>query len=332
MRIDVIIATYNRAALLERAVRSVLIARRQPEFDFTITVVDNNSADATRETLARLVDESNGRVRYLFEPRRGKSYAVNTGIAATDGDVIAFADDDQVMDGEWLCAIHWAFADGFDYVTGRVLGEWEVEPPVWYDHRLRGPVSVFDGGDERYSHDSNEARQGFSGCNAAVSRAAIEKVGGYHAALGKHAGSFAMNEDGELLLRLLKAGYRGVYEPRMIVLHRVPRERLTKSYFRRWHRGYGRSLALVDQLHPKPVRYWLGVPRFLVRRAVESLPRMIAARLRGDAPGAFEQELNLWFMLGFIGGKLSSSSPEPAPNVNRVEGHGSTIAKAPEDA
>ena len=111
---------------------------------------------------------------------------------------------------------------------------------------------------------------------------------------------------------------RGVYEPRMIVAHRVPRERLTKSYFRRWHRGYGRSMALVDQLHPKPVRYWLGVPRFLIRRAAESLPRMIAARLRGDAPGAFEQELNLWFMLGFVGGKLSSSSPEPAPNVNHV--------------
>jgi len=313
MRIDVIIATYNRAALLERAVRSVLDARRRPEFDFEIMVVDNNSADGTREAVARLAEESNGRVRYLFEPRQGKSYAVNTGVAATEGDVIAFADDDQVMDGEWLCAVYQAFAGGFDYVTGRVLGEWEVEPrawPTWFDERLRGPVSIFDGGDEPYSHDEDEARQGFSGGNGALSRAAIEKVGGYHAALGKRNGSFAMNEDGELLTRLRKAGFRGVYEPRMKVLHRVPRERLTKSYFRRWHRGYGRSMALIDRLHPKPVKYWLGVPRFLIRRAVESFPRMIAASLRGDRPGAFAQELNLWFMLGFIGGKLNSSRHE----------------------
>jgi glycosyltransferase involved in cell wall biosynthesis len=310
MRIDVIIATYNRAALLERAMRSVLNARRLPEFDFTITVVDNNSTDNTREVAARLAQESSGRVRYLFEARQGKSYAVNTAIAATDGDVIAFADDDQVMDVEWLCAIYQSFADGFDYVTGRVLGDWEIDPPgwpVWFDDRLRGPVSIFDGGDERYSHENNETRQGFSGGNSALTRAAIERVGGFHGALGKQCGSFAMNEDGELLIRLRERGFRGVYEPRMKVSHRVPRERMTKSYFRRWQRGYGRSMALIDTLHPKPVRYWFGVPRFLVRRGIESLPRMTAAWVCGDRPGAFEQELNLWFLLGFLDGKWNSS-------------------------
>jgi len=318
MRIDVIIATYNRAALLERGVRSILNSRHDPRFDYAITVVDNNSTDATRETVARLVEESNGRVRYLFEPRQGKSYAVNAGVAATDGAVIAFADDDQVMDDGWLCAIHQAITDGFDYATGRVLGEWEVKAPAWYDDRLRGVVSVYDGGDQRISHESNEACQGFFGGNGALSRAAIERIGGYHLELGKQVGSFAMNEDGELLLRLRAAGFRGLYEPRMTVFHRVPRERLTKSYFRRWHRGYGRSMALIDTLHPKPVSYWFGVPRFLIRRALESLPRMVAARLRGDLPGVFEQELNLWFMLGFVRGKLNSAPPEPVPSLNQT--------------
>ncbi len=326
MRIDVIIATYNRAALLDRAVRSVLAARRAPQFDFSITVVDNNSTDATPQVVARLAEESGGRVRYLFESRQGKSYAVNAGIAETGGDVIAFTDDDQVVDGEWLLGIYQAITDGFDYVTGRVLGEWEAAPPAWYDDRLHGVVSVFDGGGERIPHQETEIRQGFSGGDAALIRAAIEKVGGYRAELGKLDGSFAMNEDGELLLRLREAGFRGVYEPRMTVYHRVPRKRLTKSYFRRWHRGYGRSMALIDRLHPSPAPYWFGVPRFLIRRAAESLPRMVAARLRGDLPGAFEQELNLWFMLGFIGGRLSPAPPGPAPvlttpladqNVNR---------------
>src|SRR5262245_28016945 len=197
MQIDVIIATYNRAAMLEHAVRSVLAARRAPEFDYTITVIDNNSTDATRETIARLVEESGGRVRYMFEPRQGKSYAVNTGMAVASGDVIAFADDDQVMDIEWLSAIHRAMADGYDYVTGRVLGVWEVDPPAWYDDRLCGVISVVDLGVERIPHKEIETRQGFSGCNAAVRRAAVEQVGGYHLELGKLTGSFAMNEDGE---------------------------------------------------------------------------------------------------------------------------------------
>jgi hypothetical protein len=53
------------------------------------------------------------------------------------------------------------------------------------------------------------------------------------------------------------------------------------------------------------------VPGFLMRRAIEALPRMIGARLRGDLPGAFEQELSLWFMLGFIGYKLSHRQDGP---------------------
>lgn len=303
--IDVIIATYNRAALLERAVQSILGARNLTGDD-TITIVDNNSSDETREVAARLGRQSTGRVRYLFEPRQGKSYAVNAGVANSRNGVIALADDDQRMGEEWIDAIRQAIADGYDYVTGPVYADLEVSPliwPSWYDDRLHGVISLFDGGDRRSEHSADESQDGFSGGNAAVRRAIIEKVGGFHGQLGKLTGTLAMCEDNEFFIRLKRAGCRGLYEPRMKVFHLVPIERLTKSYFRRWHRSYGRSMALVDALHPKPVSYWLGVPRFLIRRVIEALPRMAAASWRGDLPGAFEQELQLWFMLGFLQGK-----------------------------
>lgn len=316
MKIDVIIATHNRASLLERAVRSILENKRELPFDYTITIVDNNSSDETPQVVARLAQESGGHVRYLHEPRQGKSFAVNAGISATKGDVIAFADDDQRMGKEWLGAICQAIADGYDYVTGPVYGEWKVEPPEWYDNRLHGVLSIFEGGDERVPHEADESQHGFSGGNGAVRRSVIERIGGYHIELGKHAGKFVMCEDGELFIRFKRSGFRGIYEPRMKVFHLVLRERVTKKYFRRWHRGYGRSMALVDTLHPKPVSSWFGVPRFLVRRTIEALPRMLTARLQGDLPGAFEQELNLWFMLGFIGGKISSKPSSTASDLN----------------
>ena len=117
-----------------------------------------------------------------------------------------------------------------------------------------------------------------------------------------------MGEDSELFIRLKRAGFLGVYEPRMKVFHLIPSDRVTKRYFRRWHRGYGRSAALIDTLHPELVNYWFGVPVFLLRRTAEAVPRMIGARARGDLPGAFEHELSLWFMLGFVGHKLSARS------------------------
>ena len=97
-----------------------------------------------------------------------------------------------------------------------------------------------------------------------------------------------------------RAGLRGLYDPRMLVRHRVPPERLTRTYFRRWHVGYGRSMALLDALHPKPVAYWAGLPRFLLRAGLEAVPRMLLAAARGDRAGAFQQELQLWFMCGFL--------------------------------
>ncbi|MDX2029388.1 MAG: glycosyltransferase [Blastocatellia bacterium] len=304
MHIDVIIATHNRAALLGRAIESLLRAPAAARLDFTITVVDNACGDETAQLVHRLAAAATGRVRYLREPRLGKSLAVNRGIAATAGEIIALVDDDQVMAEDWLEAVHGAIAEGFDYVTGPVAGDWEAPSPRWYDGRLHGVLSLFDGGGERLPLEPDGFREIFSAGNAAIARSAIDRVGGLHPALGKISGAFTMCEDGELLLRLRRAGMRGVYEPRMAVRHRVPGERLTRRYFRRWHLGYGRSMALVDALHPRPVAYWFGLPRYLIRTAIEAIPRMAIAAARGDRPGSFLYELQLWFILGFLCGRL----------------------------
>jgi glucosyl-dolichyl phosphate glucuronosyltransferase len=236
MFVDIIIATRNRAGLLDRCLHSLLHDAAAPDFACAITIVDNGSADETPDVIARFEHASGGRVHGLREARMGKSHAVNTALAATRGEVVAFMDDDQVVGPDWLRAIGRGFAEGFDFVSGPVYGEWEVPPPPWYDVRLRGVVSLCDYGPDRFEIGDREV---FSGGNSAVTRTALERVGGLHTALGKIAGQFTLCEDGELLLRLQQAGCRGVYDPAMRVQHQVPRERISKSYFRRWHRGYG---------------------------------------------------------------------------------------------
>ena len=148
MQIDVIIASYNRADMLERAVRSVLAAPVPPGVAAVVTVVDNNSADATARVVKDLQTEAPTRVRYLFEKQQGKAYAVNAGLAATSGEIVALADDDQFMEADWLGVIHRAISEGFDFVTGPVDGDWQAEPPRWYDDRLRGVLSLNTWGDE----------------------------------------------------------------------------------------------------------------------------------------------------------------------------------------
>lgn len=91
--VSVIIPTYNRAHLVERAINSVL---NQTYQDFEIIVVDDCSNDDTEAVIKRFHDP---RIRYIrHEKNQGGSAARNTGIRAAHGEIIAFLDSDD----EWM--------------------------------------------------------------------------------------------------------------------------------------------------------------------------------------------------------------------------------------
>ncbi len=88
--VSVIIPTYKRAHLVERAIRSVL---RQTFKSFEILVVDDGSADNTKSVVEAIGDE---RIRYIrHDVNKGLPATRNTGIAAAKGSFIAFLDDDD---------------------------------------------------------------------------------------------------------------------------------------------------------------------------------------------------------------------------------------------
>ncbi|MGC8603005.1 MAG: glycosyltransferase family 2 protein, partial [Desulfomonilaceae bacterium] len=93
--VSVIIPTYNRAHLIERAVNSVL---EQTYDKLEIIVVDDGSTDNTGNVLSQLQD-GDSRVRYIrHETNKGSQSARNTGIRNARGDYVAFLDSDD----EWL--------------------------------------------------------------------------------------------------------------------------------------------------------------------------------------------------------------------------------------
>ncbi len=94
-KVSVIIPTHNRAALLPRAVNSVLSQTFQ---DYEIIIVDDCSPDNTQDVIAAFSDPRVRSIRH--ETNRRQSAAINTGIANARGEYIAFLDDDD----EWLPA------------------------------------------------------------------------------------------------------------------------------------------------------------------------------------------------------------------------------------
>src|SRR5437016_4174780 len=104
MDISVIVPTYNRAASLRVTLQGLLSQVLPADLSWELLVVNNNSDDETCEVTRMFAATASVPVRYVFEQRQGRSSALNAGIAAAIGEIIALTDDDVRGHGVWLQA------------------------------------------------------------------------------------------------------------------------------------------------------------------------------------------------------------------------------------
>lgn len=306
MRLDVVVPTYNRAALLVRALESLLAADRPNRLDVGVTVVDNRSTDDTRAVVESFVQRFGGDLQYVYETNPGRSQALNAGIAATRGDLVGMIDDDEEVDRGWLLTIAAAFEDATtDFIGGPYVPRWAGERPAWISRTHRAAIGWVDSGSA-----TRQYGPGFDGMlmggNAVIRRSVLGRVGPYSSDLGRSSdGRLLSCEDREMFNRLLMIGAKGFYRPDLLILHYVPPERLTKRYFRRWSFWHGVSLGLLDRRQPAAVPYLLGVPRYMIGVAVRAVIDNTARRIfgRGESTNTFTNELAWWDLIGFFYGK-----------------------------
>jgi glycosyltransferase involved in cell wall biosynthesis len=324
---SVLICTFNRAPLLGEALDSLAAISSARRWE--VLIVDNNSADETRSTVERRQAAFPVPLRYLFEGEQGKSRALNAGIAACEGRVIVFGDDDQRFDREWIdqaCAPLDADAS-MAYTGGPVRPLWDAPPPAWLDLRqaeLLGPPGLFDYGPDPFVFEA--CGRIAPGGNMAVRRSIFNEVGGFAVDLGRTGTSLLGQEQAEFFERTRAAGIRGVYIPSMIVFHHVPAERLTERYFRRWWYWRGVSRARFDALHPRQgsrdltrVPRLLGMPRYMVGRAAADAWRWTAMAMRRQHVKRLVTELRLAYVAGYWRERRRRIDPAPPENGLRAQ-------------
>ena len=101
--ISVILPTHQRPGLLRRAVGSVLDQRYD---NWELLVVANGDCAESRGVVDEVADP---RVHFFEMPTAVPGRARNKGLEAARGELIAYLDDDNFMDSEWLYAVAWAF-------------------------------------------------------------------------------------------------------------------------------------------------------------------------------------------------------------------------------
>ena len=139
--ITVIVCTYNRCRILADTLASVAASQMPSSVTWEVLVVDNNSADQTREVVEDFGRHHAGRFRYLLEPEQGKSHALNAGVTNANGEVLVFLDDDVTVEPTWLHNLTAELRGGeWAGSGGRRLPSAELIPPRW------GPPSFFGSG------------------------------------------------------------------------------------------------------------------------------------------------------------------------------------------
>jgi glycosyltransferase involved in cell wall biosynthesis len=312
MEFSIIIPTHNRADELRETIRS--IAKLTIVGDWELLVVDNKSTDHTRAVVEEQSVSFPAPLRYLFEPEQGRYAALNTGIRAAKGNIIATTDDDARVEPDWLTrAAAGLEALGCDYVGGKVWPIWRGARPAWLPDRPGRHWAVLalqDHGDKPLEFGVNGIPWPL-GINTATRREAFDRIDLFDNRLGRKAGTLRNQAQREWHLRARAAGLHGFYVPKMVVHHVVEAERLKKQYFRRWYYWHGISRAIlfaklgVDMDSPdnsrldfSKVPQVAGVPRYMYRTLASHSKDLVRARLRGDAVAAFEHELWLWFFAG----------------------------------
>ena len=249
-RLSVAVCTKDRSERLARCLDSLPSAHE-------ILVVDNAPSD--RRTRA-LVEARRG-VRYVCEPKPGLDFARNRALSEATGDLIAFFDDDVVVDRHWLCGLVEAWRENPDAAafTGLILPlELETEAQIRFEQ-----IGGFRGGP---GHGFEKIRWGRapadavrypcdagvfgSGANMVFRRDVLVALGGFDEALDTGA-PLAGGGDLDLFYRAVRAGHVIAYEPRCLVFHEHRRElgALRRQY---WSWGSSFMAFATKSLHTDP--------------------------------------------------------------------------------
>jgi glycosyltransferase involved in cell wall biosynthesis len=206
---SVIICTRDRAPQLDRCLQRFNEAQAFHN-SWELIVVDNNSSDSTKTVIETFAASVPFRVKYVFEGRNGLSHARNRGIAETSSSIIAFTDDDCLIDQQWASTIVHEFSanPSLAVLGGRVeMGDPNGQSTGTRSFADRRAISSFD-----------ELFRRMIGCNMAFSRKVFQVIGGFDPLLGKGT-RLGSAEDLDLLYRALKAPLTIVYVPEAIVFH-----------------------------------------------------------------------------------------------------------------
>ncbi len=276
--VTVALITYNRARFLRETLAGV-VRQNYPTDRWELLVIDNASTDDTRQVVASFAG-SRPSPRWILETRQGLDHGRNRAVQEARGDILVLADDDILVESDWLAQLVAPFSRDDGHKIGVVGGEvMPVFPdgiPRWLEGSHR-PLAF------RRDDGPLPPTQTPMGANFAFPREVFQRFGVFNADLDRQGASLFGGGDSEMIRRLRHGGLEVWFAPGAKVLHQIPARRLTFRYAARHAFDSARS-RVVDRV--KSLRDQ-GRPAagFLASRAAGSLLKLAGFVLLAAAQG-----------------------------------------------
>lgn len=221
IKIDVVICSYNEAQAIPVLLDS-LSAQNIGKDAFRVIFVDNGSTDGTKSIIESYQNRLN--ILYVYEPRPGKSFALNTGYHLANTEYVAQTDADCRADAHWIENIRKVIEEERpDVLGGPYFAYYNSPKPNWFK-------------DEYNQNFPSKSREVFwkhylSGSNVIWRRKLVMELGGYDANYSILGKGLVGGEDTELIVRarLKYSDLKVVYDPSILVFH-LTKPKMTNNF------------------------------------------------------------------------------------------------------
>lgn len=241
LKISVVICSYNRAAYIRDAMESLYL-QTLPRTSYEVIVVDNNSADNTRQVCETFIESHyDAQFHYFTEIQQGSSFARNTGARHANSPFLCFMDDDAVADSDYLERIVQFFETHPDAsgLGGRIIPKYIPAEPEWMSHYVSSLVGQFHYSDTVTIFAANKYPLE---SNMIIRKKDFDVISGFNTALPGVKGTLRIGGEGkDFFFRLKALGGKIYYDPAIRVQHVVETAKLTNEYMYRVASGIGRG-------------------------------------------------------------------------------------------
>ena len=299
--ITIVLCTYNRAEMLRNALQSITVQETGGEFFYEIVVIDNGSTDSTRAVVNEIAARSTVPLRYVREEAKGLAQAYNRGVREARGSWLAFFDDDELAEANWLKELLSTATATKAEIVG---GDRRLDVPTEKSLVL-GPTSRNLLGEHGFSGEARicQGKRLPAGGNILIARQLFKTIGLFDTSM------YGAGEDSDFVRRARASGAVVSISPAAIVYHVIPPHRVAASYLRWTSMRWGHCFAYIDHKNSGRVRMFVCCAARVSQALLINLPLLALSVFTRNALESLDRQCLLWRALGYACGTASLAAP-----------------------